>query len=108
MTTEELRQAVQLTFGSFVLCRWIQSSETDLVVNKKDKSVKFVEQNRVDTGGLPGSYSGSNVCCRPQPPEHRRKLFTKDLRTFKADTNKDRFGMSDMDVTRLGKSSMDT
>jgi hypothetical protein len=71
------------------------------VINKKDMSVKFVSEDRADTGKLPGRV--------PEPifvadPNHRRKLFTKDLRAFKGDTSKDRFGMSDMDVLRLGKS----
>jgi hypothetical protein len=63
----------------------------------KDK-VKMVDRD--DTGRLPGRI--------PEPifvadPNHRKKLFTKDLRAFKGDTSKERFGMSDMDVTRLGK-----
>jgi hypothetical protein len=70
------------------------------IVNKKDQSIRFVEEDRSDTGKLPGHI--------PEPafvadPNHRKKLFTKDLRAFKTNTSVERYGMSDMDVTRLGK-----
>jgi hypothetical protein len=70
-------------------------------LKRKDGTIKHYEEDRPDSGRLPGHI--------PEPkwvadPNHRKKLFTKDLRAFKGDTSKDRFGMSDMDVTRLGKS----
>jgi hypothetical protein len=68
---------------------------------RKDGTIKEYFEDRPDSGKLPGHI--------PEPkwvanPNHRKKLFTKDLRAFKANTNIERFGMSDMDVTRLGKS----
>jgi hypothetical protein len=70
-------------------------------VKKKNGTVVEVSEDRPDSGRLPA--------CIPEPqwvadPNHRKKLFTKDLRKFKMDTSKDRYGMSNMDVTRLGKS----
>jgi hypothetical protein len=70
--------------------------------NKGQTIVTFVDEDRPDSSKLPGHI--------PEPAfvadsNHRKKLFTKDLRTFKGDMSKDRFRMSDnMDVTRLGKS----
>jgi hypothetical protein len=68
---------------------------------KKDGTVVISFEDRPDSGRLPGDI--------PEPkwvadPNHRKKLFTKDLRKFKGDTTAQHFGMSDMDVTRLGKS----
>jgi hypothetical protein len=70
------------------------------LMNRKDKTIKFVDEDRPDSGRLPGHVTEPKWVA---DPNHRKKLFTKDLRAFKADTSKDRFGMSDMDVTRLGK-----
>jgi hypothetical protein len=70
-------------------------------IKKKNGAVVFVSEDRPDTGKLPGEIVEPTWVA---DPNHRKKLFTKDLRAFKGDTSKDRFGMSDMDVTRLGKS----
>jgi hypothetical protein len=56
--------------------------------------------DRPDNGKLPAHV--------PEPlfvadPNHRKKVLTKDLRTLAAKKSADRFGMSGMDVTRLGK-----
>jgi hypothetical protein len=69
-------------------------------LKKKDGTIKEYFEDRPNSGRLPGHI--------PEPkwvadPNHPKKLFTKDFREFKADTSKERFGMSDMDVTRLGK-----
>jgi hypothetical protein len=66
----------------------------------KVKTVTYVLEDRPDSGRLPGYIPEPNWVA---DPNHRKKLFTKDLRKFKADTSKQRYGMSDMDVTRLGK-----
>jgi hypothetical protein len=69
-------------------------------VKKKNGDIVHVFEDRPDSGRIP--------MYMPEPkwvadPNHRKKLFTKDLRKFKMDTSKERFGMSDMDVMRLGK-----
>jgi hypothetical protein len=68
------------------------------VTRGPNKGVKM--QDRPDRGRLPGIV--------PEPlfvadPNHRKKVFTGDLFTLKKSKVAERFTMSAMDVTRLGK-----
>jgi hypothetical protein len=69
-----------------------------LVTRGPNKGVK--QQDRPDRGRLPGNI--------PEPvfvadPNHRKKVFTGDLYALKTSKVAERFTMSMMDVTRLGK-----